>query len=77
MKNISTHEDLFHQPDYEKSTIPVQLPNKIIKAAWELSISLKMLDQLLSETFSDDFTIIDEQIEWKPPEKLEDEMLLF
>jgi len=68
MENTTVHEKLSYQPDCEKSTVPKQIPTKIAKAAWELWNSLERLNNLLWETFSDDFIIIDEQMECKQSE---------
>jgi len=77
MKNNAAPKTLSYQPDCKKSTVPKQMPTNIAKAAWELWNSLERLNALLWQTFSDDFIIIDEQMEWKQPEIPDDEVLPF
>lgn len=77
MEKTSDHEIVSYQPNSEKSPVPKQTPTNIAKAAWELWNSLERLNALLWQTFSDDFIIIDEQMEWKQPEISEDEDLPF
>ena len=77
MENTNAPKTLSYQPDCKKSNGPKQIPTKIAKAAWELWNSLEKLNALLWETFSDDFLIIEEQMEWTQPEISEDQELPF
>jgi hypothetical protein len=79
MKNITACQIAASgdQQNREKYTTPKQIPTHIAKAAWELWNSSNKLNYLLWETFSEDFIIIDEQMERELPDIPEEEEFPF
>lgn len=76
MKNNTVPENRPCQTNSIKTPLPGQIPAKVANAALEVWNSCNQLTDMLWEIFSEDFIIIDEQMERKLPEiPVEDELL--